>query len=316
MLRLTRFAVFALGGLLLVSCGRETPTNNAPESSLVQVNDPETVSSDDAEPQIYQVRGEIREIKPDGKTVRIQHEEIPGYMPAMTMNLEARDTDLSQFKPGDYISFRMLVTDNDGWIDQLQKIDEASVSKSPVELPSRRGTFRPVRDVDPLSIGDVLPDYTFTNQFGKAVKTADFRGKALAVNFIFTSCPFPTYCPRMSQNFAQALQQLKENKNAPANYHFLTITIDPETDTPTVLERYAQTYRYNPEKWTFATGDLIEITAIADQLGQTFWREGGTINHNLRTVVFDTKGRLQTILPSNEWKVEELTEAIISAASK
>ena len=120
----------------------------------------------------------------------------------------------------------------------------------------------------------------------------------------------------MSQNFAQALKQLKSSGNAPTNYQFLTITIDPETDTPAVLEKYARTYQYDPAKWTFATGDLIEITAITEQLGQTFWREGGTINHNLRTVVFDTGGRVHTILPSNEWKAEELVEAIISAAGK
>lgn len=304
-----RFSLICLLGVTAVSCGQR----NAAEEPLPKKEETTTVLNTNL--QIFQVRGEIKELKPDGKTVRIQHEEIPGYMAAMTMNLEARDTDLSGFKPGDYISFRMLVTEDDGWIDQLQKVD-ASAVKSPTELPSRRGAFRPSRDVEVLDVGDTLPEYTFTNQFGKVFKTSDFKGNAVAINFIFTSCPFPTYCPRMSQNFAQALKQLKESKDAPTNWHLLTITIDPETDSPAVLERYAKTYNYDPQRWTFATGDPVEITAITEQLGQTFWREGGTINHNLRTVVLDGQGRLQTILPSNEWPVEELVEAVIAAAGK
>ncbi|MBA4148293.1 MAG: SCO family protein [Verrucomicrobia bacterium] len=309
MRQFVRFSLSCLLGITLVSCGQE----NDPKESLPKTEEP--IAAANTNLQIFQVRGEIKEIKPDGKTVRIQHEEIPDYMAAMTMNLEARDTDLSAFKPGDYISFRMLVTEDDGWIDQLQKVDAASAVKPPTELPSRRGSFRLSRDVEVLDVGDVLPDYSFTNQFGKTFKMSDFKGKALAINFIFTKCPFPTYCPRMAQNFSQALKQLKQSKDARTNWHFLTITIDPETDTPAVLEGYAKTYNYDPQRWTFATGDLVEITAITEQLGQTFWREGGTINHNLRTVVIDGEGRLQTILPSNEWPVEELVKAMISAAS-
>ena len=100
MVRFIQFVAVTLAGLLLVACGGET--NLESETAPQKVAEPEAIIAD-TNMQIFQVRGEIKEIKPDGKTVRIQHEEIPDYMPAMTMNLEARDTDLSQFKPGDYI---------------------------------------------------------------------------------------------------------------------------------------------------------------------------------------------------------------------
>ncbi len=299
------FSIFMIAALL-VACDEKKETVSASQEVLAKAAETNM--------QIFQVRGVIKEIKPDSKTVSVRHEDIPGYMQAMTMDLETRDTDVSKFAVGDYISFRMLVTDNDGWIDQLKKVE--GTAPKPTELPSRGNAFRPSRDVEMLNIGDALPEYSFTNQSGENFKTTDFKGKALAIHFIFTSCPFPTYCPRMSQNFSQALQKLKESSNGPTNYHFLSITIDPERDSPQVLEAYGKTHSYDPQVWTYATGDPIEIRAITEQFGQTFWKEGGTINHNLRTIVLNGEGLVHKILPSNEWQVDELVEAIATAAKK
>src|SRR6476619_2713280 len=102
--------------------------------------------------QIFQVKGVIEEIKPDGKTATIKHEEIPDYMAAMTMDFETKNTnELQGLKAGDAISFRLIVTENDGWIDQVKKLNVP-----PTEIPSR-ATFRRVRDVEPLKVGDALP---------------------------------------------------------------------------------------------------------------------------------------------------------------
>ena len=84
----------------------------------------------------------------------------------------------------------MIVTDDDGWIDQVKKLDVP-----PTELPSR-ASFRRVRDVDPLNVGDPLPEYHFTNEFEQTVSLSQFKGDAVAFTFIFTTCPFPTMCPR------------------------------------------------------------------------------------------------------------------------
>jgi protein SCO1 len=270
-----------------------------------------TEKSDSTNQQIFQVKGVIEEIKPDGKSAVIKHEEIPNYMAAMTMEFEAKNTnELRGLKPGDSISFRMIVTDDDGWIDQVKKLNVP-----PTELPTRT-TMRRVRDVDPLNVGDPLPEYHFTNELGKAVSLSDFKGKAVAIDFIFTTCPFPTMCPRLSQNFSEVQKKLKEKGDAPDNWQLLTISFDPEKDTPTVLKNYGERFGYDPAHWSFLTGDLMEITAIAEQFGQTFWREGGSISHNVRTVVIDTEGKVQKIIPENKWTSDELVEEILKAAKQ
>ena len=173
-------------------------------------------------------------MKPDGKTVVIRHEEVPDYMPAMTMPFEVKDRkELAGLKPGDEVSFRMLVTETEGWIDQVTRLRETD----PGEPPPRE-TFRRARMVEPLEIGDPIPDYPFTNELGRAFSLGQFKGKALALTFIFTRFPFPNFCPRMSENFAGAYRQLASRPDGPTNWHLLSLSFDPEFDTPATLKNF------------------------------------------------------------------------------
>ncbi len=283
--------------VVCVSCGKQS--DNFSTEKLSGTNQ-----------QIFQVKGVVEEIKPDGKSAVIKHEEIPNYMAAMTMEFETRNTnELRGLKMGDAISFRMIVTGDDGWIDQVKRL-----STPPTEAPSR-STFRRVRDVEMLNVGDALPEYHFTNQFGQAVSLSEFKGQAVAIDFIFTTCPFPTMCPRLSQNFSDVQTKLKQMPNAPANWHLLTVSFDPEKDTSAVLKEYSGRFHADPQRWSFLTGDLIEITALAEQFGQTFWREGGSLSHNVRTVVIDIEGRVQKIIPENKWTSDDLVAEILKAAA-
>jgi len=264
--------------------------------------------------QTFQVKGVVVELDPDGKNVKIKHEKIPGYMGAMTMLFEARPTnELSGLSPGDSVSFRMSVTETDGWIYQIKKLESASPVTN--TLPTT-GRFRVVREVEPLNVGDLMPDYHFTNQLSQAVSLSQFRGQALAITFIFTRCPFPLFCPLVSRNFEEVQKKLLTQANAPTNWHLLTISFDPEYDTPPRLKGYAKQYNADPAHWSFLTGALIDITAIAEQCGLLFWREGDGVNisHNLRTAVVDAQGRVQKIIPENKWTSEELVQEIIKAA--
>ncbi len=265
--------------------------------------------------QIFQVKGVVKEVEPARKKVKIAHEEIPGYMEAMTMLLDVKDAkELAGLSPGDNISFRMIVTDDDGWVDQIKKLGATSGVVAPV-VSSAPDNFRRVREVEPLKVGDAMPDYRFTNQLGQAVSLRDFKGQALAFTFIFTRCPFPTFCPRMSSNFADAHKQLQALTNGPANWHLLTISFDPEFDTPATLANYAKRFKHDPKHWSFVTGELIDVTAISEQFGLMFWKEGGNINHNLRTVVVDAAGRVQKVYTENEWKVDDLVSEMVKAAA-
>jgi len=263
-------------------------------------------------PQIYQVKGLIKELLPEKKKVKIAHEDIPGYMEAMTMMLDVRDArELGGLQPGDTVTFRMLVTEDDGWIDQLKKIDGP---RTP--LPPEPSSFRRVRDVEPLAVGDKMADYTFTNTLGRVVRISDFKGQALAFTFIFTRCPFPTFCPRLSSNFESAQQLLKAMSGGPTNWHMLSITIDPDYDTPERLKEYSTRYHADPQHWDYLTAPLIDITAIGEQFGLQFWRANPAepINHNVRSVVVDANGIIQWITPDNDFKPDVLAEQMVKAA--
>jgi protein SCO1/2 len=261
--------------------------------------------------QYYQVKGVVKEVKPAEKSVVIKHEEVPNYMPAMTMPFDVRDTnELRGLQAGDAVSFRMIIAGDDAWIDQLKKLNVPRAE----ELPSRPA-FRVTRDVDPLKVGDPLPDYHFTNELGQAISTSQFKGQALAFTFFFTRCPYPTFCPLVSNNFNEAQKKLLALPDGPKNWHLLEISFDTELDSPDALKTYAGRYKYDPKYWSFVTGDLLEITAIADQVGETFWHDGPSITHNLRTVVVDAQGRVRKIIPENKWTSDELVAEIIKAAA-
>ncbi len=264
--------------------------------------------------QTFFVRGVVEELLPDGRTAVVKHEAIPNYMEAMTMPLEVKEPkELAGLQPGDSIFFRMLVTKDDAWIDRVTKVGKAAPAAAKPQT-----TFRRVREVEPLKVGDLMPNYPFTNELGQAVSLQEFKGQAVGFTFIFTRCPFPTFCPRMTENFAAAYKQLSARPDGPKNWRLLSISFDPEYDTPATLKAYARRYQYDPEKWNFVTGALIEIDAITEQFGLEFFREAGSsfnFNHKLRTVVVDAQGRVQQVFVGNEWKVNDFVAEMVKAAT-
>jgi len=294
-------SLIAIALLFLSACDQAPESRAAANPSVAQTTTQ----------QIFQVKGVVVSVKPKEKSIEVKHEEIPGYMPAMTMPFDVRDTnELAGLAPGDSIAFRMLVTDTDGWIDQIRKMAASTTNSPPIT-----GPFRLVRDVEPLGIGDTLPEYHFTNQLGEVISTAQFKGGVLAITFLFTRCPFPTFCPLMSNHFAEAQKKLLEMPGAPKNWHLLTISFDPEFDKPSILKAYAERYKYDPTHWDFATGALIDITALSEQVGLNFWHdETGNISHNLRTVVINSSGRVHKIFSGNQWSSDELVQEMVKAA--
>ena len=167
-----------------------------------------------------------------------------------------------------------------------------------------------------LREGDLLTDYTLTNQLGQAIRLADYRGKVLAFNFIFTRCPMPDFCPRVTARFHSAQNTLKERKDAPPDWRLLSITMDPNYDTPAVLSKFASRYEADPADWTFATGSYQEIQPLSSHFEVEFAINvtPDRLSHKLRTVVLDRAGRVRRIFRGNEWSATELVEAILDAA--
>lgn len=172
------------------------------------------------------------------------------------------------------------------------------------------GTAR--ADVPLLSVGDEVPDCALINEQGKAFQLRDFRGQALAVTFIFTRCPLANYCPLMSAHFLAVQKELsKEAENG--KWHLLSLSFDPEHDTPDKLLAYATAHGAEASHWTFATGKPGAVTELGASFGLSAYFKEGLLNHNLRTVVIDAKGRVQHLFKGNEWKPQELVWELLKA---
>jgi protein SCO1/2 len=255
--------------------------------------------------QIFTAKGVVTELSPDGRKVSIRHEAISNYMTAMTMPFRVKAPEaMAGVQAGDKISFQLHVTEMESWVDQIVKIGTAPLAenKKTAETPTAHA-------------GSPLIDYKFTNELGQAVSLNDFRGQALAITFFYTRCPLPDYCPRLSKNFQEAQQKLRAMSNAPANWHLLSVTLDPQFDSPRMLQVYGESYHYDPAHWSFLTGPPDKIGALARQSGVTYESDGGAINHNFCTLIVDASGHLQKMFPVSGDLSDAIAGEIIAAAA-
>ncbi len=166
-----------------------------------------------------------------------------------------------------------------------------------------------------LAVGDTLPDYEFTDEYARPVRFSGFHGRVVAFTFFFTSCPLPDFCVRMNRNFLETQKILLAATNAPANWQLLSISFDDSFDTPQILAGYAKFYRGDDtNRWLFAVASTNTLAGLAPKVDLSFWREGGTISHNMRTVVLDPNGKISRQFDGNDWTPDQLANAIRDAA--
>jgi len=242
--------------------------------------------STDANARFYQVRGIIRGFAPDRSTVDIQHEDIPDFMPSMTMPFTAKEPkEIAGLKIGDGISFRVTVTDNDLFLDQVKKIETSEVHLI-ASIPSRTVSSR---SADRLKERDTVPAFTLT--------------------FVFTRCAVPNYCPRMSHNFSE-LQEIIKSDPKLAGTRLLSITLDPAFDTPAILKSYGEHLQADFTIWNFVTGDPAEIDTLTQGFSVFVQPEGGTLSHGLATALIGSDGKLVKIWRGNLWLPAEVIEEL------
>jgi protein SCO1 len=264
-------------------------------------------TNSDERAEHYDTRGVVRGFSPDRSTIEIQHENIPGFMPSMTMPFVALDPkEIAGLKSGDAILFRMTVTQKDFWIDNVKKIPREDVNVAepkPAPAVSAESGAR-------LKEGDEMPLFSLTNQKGERISLHTFRGQPFVLTFIFTRCPVPNFCPRMSNNFEELQTAIKTGSGALAKTRLLSITLDPEFDTPQILNAYAASHQADPKVWTFATGHEREVDALTRAFSVYRQTEGGTISHGLATALINRDGKIDKIWRGNGWTPSEVTEAI------
>jgi len=252
----------------------------------------------------YDLKGKVVAVNKTERTATIDHEEIPGYMAAMTMDFAIkRDSDLETLKPGNLITGTLVVTDDESWVEIMTSTDGVAPLSPTGEVP---GEPKP---------GDEIPDFALTNQDGKRIRLGQYRGQALVLTFIYTRCPDPNQCALMSTNFAAIDRELQKQPEVYRKSHLLSISFDPDFDTPKVLRSYGagHTGRYSSEAfkhWEFATGTKDEVKNIAQHFGMRYFAdpESGKdkVIHSLRTAVVGPDRKLFKLYRGNEWKPEDV----------
>jgi len=268
-------------------------------------------SADDQTFHSYPARGVVEQIAPDRHQVTIHHQNIPGYMMEMTMDFPVKDTnELNGISVGDQITFTLVVGQTNDWVENIHRVGHTDkMMSSSMSMPGDTfAKFKP---------GDKLPDGELITEDGRHMHFSNFRGKAVAFTFFFTRCPLPNYCPLMNRNFEQARALLLSRSDAPTNWELLSISFDPEYDTPQVLSDYAGAYRgTNAAQWLFADATTNTLAHLAPRLGLMVMRQGDNISHNLRTVVIDPQGRIYRQFNGNEWTAQQLADALMAAAGQ
>ena len=260
--------------------------------------------------QRYELKGKVVSVDKAQQTVTLAHEEIKDFMPSMTMPFTMKDRwAYDILVPGQQLSATLIVDGPRSWI---QDVSVTSAAEPDANLDS---ATNPVSEARP---GDEVPNYGLVNQDGKRIKLYNYRGKALLLTFIFTRCPQPEYCTLMSDNFSKIDGALQKKPDIFQKTHLLSISIDPEYDTPAVLRSYgaAHTGKYSDETfnhWEFAGGTKDEVKGIAQFFGLHYYAAEDQIVHDLRTVIIDPNGRVHKVYRGNEWKPEEVLKDLESA---
>ncbi|HLF84385.1 MAG TPA: SCO family protein, partial [Blastocatellia bacterium] len=173
--------------------------------------------------------------------------------------------------------------------------------------------------VDPYSLGkadtwvepkpgDEVPDFKLVDQNGKRFGFHQYRGRIVVLTFIYTRCPLPDYCPLMTDNFAEIEKALKSESNSKTT--LLSITVDPEYDTPKVMREYGAAHSAGSAQWDFATGTKDEVKQVAAYFGLQYWPDGDQIVHSLRTAIVGADGKLVKLYRGNEWKPDEIVREL------
>jgi protein SCO1 len=266
----------------------------------------------------YPFTGRVVSVDTQAQNALIDGDAIPGFMDAMAMPYKVRPAaTLNHLIPGDSISAEVVVIQSDAknedassdyWLENVRTI--AHIDPAPAAAANSLHAPTP---------GEEVPDFSFTNQAGKKISLKRYRGNVLFVTFIYTRCPFPDFCPRMSTNFAEINKQLAANP-ALSHAHLLSISFDPEHDTPKVLRDYgfSVAHTHDPalfSHWEFAAPSAADLPKIADFFALTTKPENGLITHNLSTTIIGPDGKIVKWYHGSDWQPSDLIKDAASVGA-
>lgn len=257
--------------------------------------------------RVFPVAGIVRSAVADG-TIVVTHEEIVGYMPAMTMRFKVADAARSpaaQLQPGDRVAFSLHVDADTEQADSFRVIGHAPepAPRAPTSVAVRR-----------VHEGDVIPAFSLIDEQTRPFTSARWSGHVTVLTFIFTRCPVAEFCPLMARRFGELQHAIEADAQLRGRAELLSITLDPEFDRPDVLAAYGKAVGADPAVWHFATGATNDVTALVKAFSVYTERNGATLDHTLCTALVDANGRIVTLWRGNAWTTNEVLEALRNAA--
>jgi protein SCO1/2 len=268
-----------------------------------------TTGPSEEDERTFTLRGEVARVDRERGIVAIRHEEIAGYMPAMTMPFDLTgDPILDELQVGDQVEGKLVVTAKTSALKDMiitELAEPGADGEGEGKTPSGPKAIEP---------GEVVPDFTMTTQEGARLALSDLRGEVVVLTFIYTRCPLPDYCPLMDRKFAELERRVALLGAAGERIRLLSVSFDPEHDTPEVLARHAKAVGAKPPRWTFAVAAHDELRKVAGALGLTYGATGNEIIHTLSTAVIGPDGKLARLERGNSWGVDELFSAVRALA--
>jgi protein SCO1/2 len=233
----------------------------------------------------------------------IDGDAIPGFMDPMAMNYKIKDTgELKKLVVGDSIAADVVVAGENYWLENVRVTGHTTSAAD-----------KPAAAVHVPAPGEEVPDFQFTNQSGKQVSLKQYRGKVLFLTFIYTRCPFPDFCPRISKDFAEIYHQLGNGAVFSGKTHLLSISIDPAHDTPRVLRDYGFSVVGSKqaslfERWEFVAPRPADLPKIADFFALSYKPEGCLITHTLSSAVIGPDGKIMKWYHGGDWQPSEVVK--------
>jgi protein SCO1/2 len=262
--------------------------------------------------QQFEVRGLL--LKYDAKTqfILVSQDAIPGHMEAMVMSYRLPSgQQIASLKSGSKIAFTLTVESETSSVSNIRELPYDSVEREPLQAKSLALLDATLESNDPqqqVQIGRQVPDFSLVDQTGNTVSLSQFTGKIVGVTFIYTRCPLPQYCLRLSNNFGRL--QKKFQARMGTDLVLLSITFDPVNDTPAVLARYGQTWQADVKGWRLLTGSPDSVRRVCRSLGVNFWPDEGALTHSLHTFIIDRQGRLAADIEGNQYTADQLAQLV------
>jgi protein SCO1/2 len=286
--------VLVLAATLGLGCHREAPPGAAP-----------TTARD------YRLTGKVLKIAKESRQVTIRHAEIPGVMGAMAMPFTLKDPAVfDDLRVGDEVEGTLRVV----WAGTQivdHELRDLVVSKPALgESPGSSLASGLPRRLEP---GESVPDFVMTTEEGTKQALSSLRGHVVVLTFIYTRCPLPDFCPLMDRKFAALATAIDAFPGRARQVRLISLSFDPEHDTPEVLKKHAQVQGAKPPLWTFAVASHDELARIAPVLGLSYGPTATEIIHNLSTAVIAPDGTLVRLLvgtQANSWQTTDLLKDI------